>query len=186
MKNLTFYDTTPFDELAWPERNNNITLDSSALEVFTDFNQIKPLVIESSISAIDAEKLMQKAHVHLKIVVDSNNHFLGIVSLEDLNCQEILKRISKGDNREELSVTDFMRRRKSLKAVDYSELEKASIDTVIGALKSNNQQHCLVIDREQHKIRGIISARDIARKLHLPLNIASDSTFVGIFQAVLH
>jgi CBS domain containing-hemolysin-like protein len=186
MKNLTFYDISPVDELAWPELNDKVSLDSSALEVFTDFKQVKPLVIESSTSAVDAEKLMQKSHVRLKIVVGDSNHFLGIVSLEDLNSQEVLKRVFEGQNREELAVTDFMRQRSSLKAVDYYELARASINTLIDALKSNGQQHCLVVDQAQHEIRGVISASDIARKLHLPLNIMSDSTFVEIFKAVEH
>ncbi len=39
MKELAFYDTTPFDELAWPELNKRISLESSALEIFTDFEK---------------------------------------------------------------------------------------------------------------------------------------------------
>jgi len=186
MKNLTFYDTTPFDELAWPALNKQINLASSALEIFTDFEKTQPMVVDSSMSAIDAEKLMQTEHIRLKFVVNNNNHLLGVVSLEDLNSQEIIKRISGGENREELSVTDFMRPRKGLKSFEYSDLSKASINDVIGALKDSGYRHCLVVDREQHKIRGIISASDIARTLQLQINIKGDSSFVGIFNAVDH
>ncbi len=186
MKELAFYDTTPFDELAWPELNKRISLESSALEIFTDFEKTQPMVIDSSMSAVDAEKLMQTEHVRLKFVVNSNNHLLGVVSLEDLNSREILKRVSKGENREELSVTDFMRPRNKLKSFDYSDLAHASIKDVIGSLKNSGYRHCLVVDHKHHKIRGIISASDIARSLQLQINIKSDSSFVGIFKAIQH
>ncbi|EGG98647.1 hypothetical protein imdm_2084 [gamma proteobacterium IMCC2047] len=37
-----------------------------------------------------------------------------------------------------------------------------------------------------HKIRGIISASDIVRKLKLPVNIMTDASFLGIFNTVYH
>lgn len=45
-------------------------------------------------------------------------------------------------------------------------------------------QHCLVTDPENKQIRGVISARDISRRLHIPVDIESPQTFVNIFEAV--
>ena len=144
------------------------------------------MVIEADTSAVEAQKFMLQSHVRLNIVVDENNHFLGLLSLDDLTSQEIIKHVSKGDSRDELLVTDFMKPKKELQAFNYSAIEKASIMDVVQALKLKGQQHCLVVDFEENKIRGIISASDISRKLKLPLDIRNNSSFVSIFNVLHH
>tara|TARA_R110002072_G_scaffold105615_5_gene230943 strand:+ start:1165 stop:1725 length:561 start_codon:yes stop_codon:yes gene_type:complete len=186
MKKLDFYSVDNFDSLSWPTNPELIGVDSPALEVFTDFRVTQPLVIEANTLAIDAQKFMFHAHVRLKIVVDENNHFLGLLSLDDLSTQEIVKHVSKGDRREEMLVADFMRPKKDLQAFNYVAIQKASIMDVIQALKSAGQQHCLVVDFQEDKIRGIISASDISRKLKLPLDIAMNSSFISIFNILHH
>tara|TARA_R110001592_G_scaffold140906_1_gene362026 strand:- start:7125 stop:7685 length:561 start_codon:yes stop_codon:yes gene_type:complete len=186
MKKLDFYSVDSIDSLAWPIEPELISVDTSAIEVFTDFKLNQPMIIEADTLAIDAQKFMLKAHVRLKIVVDQNNNFLGILSLDDLTSQEIIKHVSQGDSREELTVTDFMRSKKDLQGFNYAAVKKASIMDVIQALKTTGQQHCLVVDFEENKIRGIISASDISRKLKLPLDIRHNSSFVSIFNVLHH
>jgi CBS domain containing-hemolysin-like protein len=186
MKKLDFYSVDNVEALAWPTKPELISVDSSAIEVFTDFQANQPLVIDADTRALDAQKFMLQAHVRLKIVVDENNHFLGLISLDDLNSQEIIKHVSKGDNRDELIVTDFMRPKSELQAFNYAAIQKASIMDVIQALKETGQQHCLVVDFKENKIRGIISASDISRKLKLPLDIRNNSSFLSIFNVLHH
>ena len=81
-------------------------------------------------------------------------------------------------------MTDFMQPRSRLKAFNYQELEEAVIGDVVEALKYSGQQHYLVLDRETHKIRGIFSSSDIARKLHLAIDIQNRSSFLHIFEAI--
>ena len=184
MKNLALCDIESIDELAWP-KENCVDLNSPALTVFTDFEQVNPIVIDASTSAVDAESLMINAHVRLVIIVDQY-HFLGVVSLDDLNLQEMIKREAAGIPRAELSVADFMQTRNELKAFSLEELEKSSINDVVETLQKRGQQHCLVVDRNSHMIRGIISASDIARKLRIPININMNSSFINIFNALHH
>lgn len=42
----------------------------------------------------------------------------------------------------------------------------------------------LYVDAQTHRIRGIFSASDISRKLHLPINIQQSSDFYRVFAAV--
>jgi len=109
-----------------------------------------------------------------------------VVSLDIRNNQKVIKRLSEGYTREELSIDEFMIPKVKLKAFDYEQIACASINNVIEALKENGQQRCLVLDRNEHKIRGIISASDIVRKLKLPENIMTDASFLGIFNTVYH
>ncbi|SIS45462.1 CBS domain-containing protein [Neptunomonas antarctica] len=184
MKSLTLYTTNPVDELVVTHEHAVISLGSSALDIFTDFKDVNPFIIDENISAIEAERLMKKSHVRLKLVVDHDKKFLGVVSLDDLNNQEIMKKLSEGYDRNDLTITDFFQPKSKLKAFDYAELCHATIFDVVEVLKNNAQQHCLVIDRTQHKIRGVISASDIARRLQIAVDITKASSFVGIYNAV--
>lgn len=183
MKSLNFYPTSSFDELAWPEERQDLSLKSSALYFFTDFLVSTPLVIDSNVTALEAKKLMQKTHVRLKLVINESNEFIGIISAEDLIDRKIVQKVSEGVKRHEIALTEFLTSKKDLKALDYQEVSKASIADVISVLKNSGEQHCLVIDRETHKIRGVFSASDISRKLHLPIDIHDRSSFYKVFAA---
>ncbi|MGP3426983.1 CBS domain-containing protein, partial [Escherichia coli] len=108
MKILDFYPTTEIDELAWPEENYDLTIDSSALLFFTDFKNNKPLVVESTIPVLTAKELMQKEHVRLKFVIDEKKHFIGVVSSDDIIERKIVQKVSEGLERSEIVVADLM------------------------------------------------------------------------------
>jgi CBS domain containing-hemolysin-like protein len=184
MKNIDLHPINKIDELATPDDYHQVTINSPALKVFTDFKFSKPFTIVSSTSAFDTEKLMLKAHVRLKFVINENNHFLGIVSLSELNKQNMIKKVAIGENLKDLSVLEFMIPREDLKAIEYSDLVELSIHDVIHLLQAKGEQHCLVLESERHRIRGIISSSDIARKLHIPLNIKNNLTFIDIFNSI--
>lgn len=181
MTKLNLYQIESFDELARPEAIQDITLDSPALSVLTDFTHYAPLVTDVDEKAADIEQKMLRNHVRLKLVVDKANQFLGLISLEDLNAQEILKKVAQGYTRDDLSAFDFMRSKNALKALDYKELKQATVGDLVQILKDNPHQHYLVIDRGLHKIRGVISASDLARKLRLDINVNQRSSFVDVY-----
>ena len=184
MKNLNMMALDNIDHLVHPEEFNEIGLKSPALTIFTDFKENQPLVIEGDTPAIQAEFLMRKAHVQLKLVVDKTEELIGMISLSDLDEQHFLRHLDKGVHREDILVKQLMLPRASIKALNYREIESASIDDVLHVLKLNHQQHCLVLDPERHHIRGIISASDIARRLHIPLVIEKPATFVDLFKVM--
>lgn len=183
MKTLKLYPTTDVFDLARPEETMGLTLDSSALNFFTDFKKVRPLVIESSLSGVEVKSLMKKAHVRLKFVLNDVGQFIGVISADELMDRKIVQRVSEGNKREDVPLTDLMTPKRDLWALDYSQVAKATISEVIETLKDNGQQHCLVIDRVSYKIRGIFSASDISRKLQLPIDIQDKSSFYRVFSA---
>ena len=183
MKALNLYSTTEVDDLAWPDEMEGLTTESPALHFFTDFKKVKPLVIESTVSAVEVKRLMQKAHVRLKFVLNESGHFVGIISADDLIDRKIVQKVSEGLKRDDIALTELMTPKRDLKALDYQEVAKASISEVISKLKDSGDQHCLVVDCDNHKIRGIFSASDISRKLHLPIDIHDKSSFYKVFSA---
>lgn len=184
MKKLKMYPVSAIEELARPVSLENMSLFTPALAFFTDFNLTEPLVIDASVSATEARAMMIKTHVRLKFVVDKNNHFIGIVTADDLAERKIVQRVAAGIRREEVSITDLMTPRNKLLALDIEEVKTSTIADVVGVLKDSHQQHCLVIDQKSHRIRGIFSASDISRKLKLPINIQEHSDFYRVFSAI--
>lgn len=184
MKTLTLLIPENIDHIVTPSDFEKTTLDSPATAIFTDFKRFNPLVIEESTRAIDALQLMMKAHVHLKIVISEDNEFIGIINSLDVSEQRIMHEVSLGAVREEILVSDVMVPREKLMAFEMSELEKATVNDVVNALKENGLRHCLVMDAKNHHIRGIISSSDIARKLNIPIAITSNVTFAKIFNAI--
>lgn len=184
MKKINLMSLDNVEHLVQPEDFHEITIDSPALTIFTDFKQHLPLVIDADTPAMQADYMMKKAHVRLQLVVDENNELIGTISLQELSGQHIQILQNQGLDRKDINVRDLMIPRSQQKVVNYQQLVNATIGDVLDALQKNGTLHCLVVDKDEHQIRGIISASDIARRLHIPVEIATPTTFVDIFKAV--
>lgn len=167
------------DTLAKPEIDEVVSLESPAYEIFTDFTHHHPIVIDSDLSVPQAEAFMQRAHVKLALVVDQRDRFLGMLSYGDLIGDRYQQLLGQGTAQEAISVKAVMVHRDELRAVAYEELAGATIGMVVDTLQKEHRQHFLVVD-DQPKIRGIFSASDIARRLHVAIDIAKAPTFADI------
>jgi len=184
MKNIKLVELDTEAHLVQPEEFHEVSLASLARNIFTDFKKHKPLVIDADTSASDALYIMKKSHVRLQIVVDNNGEMIGTISQNELDEQQFLIQLNKGYDRDLILVRDLMLPRAEIKALDYKLLDVISISDLVESLQKNGMQHCLVLDSETNQIRGVISATDIARRLHIPLEIQLPKTFADIFVAV--
>ncbi len=184
MKTLALHSIDKVDHLVQPEEFQEVTLKSSALDIFTDFKKHRPLMIDKNTLAVEAEKEMLRSHVKMKLVVDDNKEFVGLISFEDIASQNIVKLVANGYQRSELTVADLMTPRSVIKALDYEDVSKANIANLVDTLQQNGVQHCLVVDSTLHHIRGLISASDIARKLKLSISVMKAPSFIDIFKVI--
>lgn len=184
MQAITLFPVARVAHMVQPEEFNDLDMHSPAIEFFTDFKKHRPLTIEGSTLAVDVEMLMRKAHVRMKLVVDADNEFIGTISTEDLSEQYFMIRIANGERLDEITVSDMMCPKDNILALDLDQLERSSISDIIETLKRSGQQHCLVVDRSHDHIRGLISASDVARRLHMPIKIERVPTFVDIFRSI--
>lgn len=175
MKTLTYVSTKSVNDLTWPTTHENTNIYSSALSVLTDFQTTGPRVIESNTRADELVQLMKKEHVRMKIVVDSYNHYVGVISLEDLSENVFIKRVADGYKRSELMVADLMRSKETLLALSYTSLKNSDIESLLYSQRDNKLQHLLVIDEDTKAIRGLISSNDIVRQLRLDVDVAFSS-----------
>lgn len=184
MKKLTLYPVSPIDELASPRGNVSVSLETPALEFFTDFDLVDPLVIEASVSAVRAREMMIRTHVRLQFVVNEADEFVGIITSDHLAERKIVQKVALGFSRPDIAVTDLMIPKAELMAMSIAEVARATIGDVVSLLKDYHQQHCLVVDQKNHRVRGIFSSSDISRKLRLPIDIQDRSDFYRVFTAI--
>lgn len=186
MSKLTLHPISDAHDLVRPEQAPRYSLDSKAIQFFTDFFFVEPIVINSSLPAIKARNTMIRTHVRLQLVVDDNMKFVGIISSQDLSEQNILSKSTLEHTlAAEFVVSDFMQRKQDLLALSIHEIQDVSIRNVIDFLKDNHQQHCLVVDPEMKQVRGIFSASDISRKLQLAIDIQEQSSFSKVHSALV-
>ena len=169
-----------------PARNKSIDLHSPALEVFTDFNTTWPLMIEQGTGIEAAREAMKRTHVRLHLVIDQDEHFKGIITLSDLLSVKVMRaRVRTGLGVDDLGVVDVMTRREALHAIEYKLFCNARVGDILATMETYGHQHALVVDSEHDQVRGIVSSSDIARALHVPVNINERATsFSDIYQAM--
>ena len=162
------------------------TLHSPAAEVFTDFTRQSPLMLEQTTTIADAREMMKRTHVKLKLVIDSNEAFQGVITLEDLMSAKVVQAMEKtGLSRFELTVKQVMTPKSALHAIDIRDFELASIGDIVATMQKYGDQHVLVVDTKRGSIRGIVSANDIARRMHVPIVINERAnSFSDICRAV--
>ena len=184
MTQLSLKKCDRVSQIEWPTNQTALHLKSKAIELVTDFQKNRLLVIDYNTKAVEAEYLMKKAHVKLKLVLDEDDQFLGTLSFNDLNNQEIIKKVASGDSRTDLRVSDFMKTKSVLTSLEWKALECVSLRSLIQFLASSYDQHILVTSNEGTTIRGLISASDIARALHLNVNLNFPVSFKLISETV--
>jgi len=187
MKPLEIFKLETIDKLLYPDNLSDLTEASSALHILTDFQRHKPLVLEADTSLTMAEQLMRKAHVRLKLIIDAEGHLVGLLSAAQVFGELPIQIISAGTLKRDITVAQLMQSRETLSCLDFHQLSHASIGDVVNILQAEGIQHCLVVDHREHHIRGVISAGDIARRLHIDVPINHQATsFVDIFKALGH
>lgn len=185
MKNLHVFALAANDHLVQPEEFSDVQAHTSALAILTDFRSHKPHMVDSHLEATEALEVMLAEDVKTKIVVDDAKEFIGVISVDDLaDHTMLLKQMALRIRRDELLVHDLMHPRAGIRAIDYDQFKLATVSDVVSTLKKTHQEYLLVVDKDAHHIRGIVSSRDIASRLHAPVEIEKELTFVDIFTAV--
>lgn len=185
-KRLSTLTVTGFEDIERPEHEREHDPDSPATDVLTDFLLARPLMIEQSTPLSTAREMMKRAHVRLKLVIDRDENFKGLISLQDLLSVRVMQATERtGLNLAELTVADVMTPRARLHAIDIRDIQHAAIGDLLVTMKSFGDQHVLVVDSSRQRIRGIVSSSDIARTLHVPVDISERAcSFAEIYEAV--
>jgi len=162
------------------------TVKSPAVEFLTDFTLRKPIIIEAETNVNQAIDFMKKSHVKLMLVVDREENFHGIVSINDLHSVKVMRAaVNQQKNAGEVTVADVMTDKNHLHGLTYLQLMESTIGQVIDTLQDLGEQHILVLCEDESTVRGLISASDIARKLHIDIQISNKANSFSDIYSVL-
>lgn len=162
-----------------------LTLESAATALITNFKQKRPAMLEQDLSIDDALRFMRKSHVRSVIVIDAAENFTGLVTSADLESRKVLARADKmGLQRTELTIRDLMTTKDKLFGIRLHDVENARVGDMLRTLQDLGKPHVLLTD-DQGEIAGLVSASDVARKLHIDVNITEKVTsFAEIYSVV--
>lgn len=185
MKAINVFDLDVADHLVKPAEFEDIHSETPALALLTDFRQHRPPVFHSHFEALEAVDVMDAEDVPLKLVVNQSNDLLGVIGRQHLNDDvSLLKALQLGIKRDELTVNDLMVPRSAMKAIDVEQLTGATVGDVVIALKKSHCEYLVVVDKNEHHIRGLISAHELSERLRTPVVIERELTFADIVSAI--
>jgi CBS domain containing-hemolysin-like protein len=178
--------TSTIRDIQRPAASRALSMHSPAMEVFTDFTRQQPLMLEQSTTIDGAREMMKSTHTRLFLVIDSQESFRGVISLDDLVSEHVMKVMVHSRLRlHELTVEQAMTPRDRLHAIDFAELQLANIGDVVATMKKFGERHVLAVDTQNCSLRGIVSAHNIARKMHEPVVINERAvSFSDFYRAI--
>ena len=181
-----------------------VTMESSALDVMTDLTQLPAQTIEPEASVEEANAKMIRQGVRLLFVTDREARLLGLITATDILGGHVLQTmLARGVPRAEVRVHEIMTPRDHLEAIDMFDLRGAKVGHVLSTLKQSGRQHAIVIEVHEptfqerltmqqqpvvtQTVRGLFSVTQIARQLGLqPQSTELAVTFAELEALLAH
>ncbi len=170
-------------------KDNNVTLESPAIKVMTDFQHIIPATITADLTIDSACERMKAAKIRLLFVTDESNKIVGLITATDLLGEAPVKLSQElRVPRAELKVSQIMTSYFKLTAIPIEKVEASKVGHIVTTLASLGRQHTLVVEKNQlgeEVIRGMFSNNQICRQLGLDASqiLGGSRTLVDLIQA---
>ena len=160
-----------------------------AVSAMTDFQKVTAFTIDPDGSLDTCLRVMRRRGVRLLLVVDVDNHVLGIITSNDLLGEKALQNVSaRGISREDALVRDIMTPQERLEVISMDEVLRAHVGNVVATLKAKGRRHAAVVDADasgRQVLRGLFSASQIAVQLGQPVETSEIAqTFAEISVAL--
>ncbi|OYY94515.1 MAG: hypothetical protein B7Y41_06685 [Hydrogenophilales bacterium 28-61-23] len=135
----------------------------------TDFTIVTAYTIFPLETIEAARAKMIHRGVRMLLVVDDQNHILGLITSTDLSSERPMQVVrTQGIRHSDVMVKDVMTPREKLQVLCMNELEKACVGDIVATLSAHGRQHALAVERAQDNsqiIRGMFSITQISRQL---------------------
>lgn len=173
---LRLQDNSEVENLLTPEfTSDQVSLRSPANEVMTDFALTSPVTVSEDTQVDDALERMKSQHVRMLFVTTQADKFVGVITARDISGTKAMVYMNScGVSRQEVLVSDIMLNKASLRSLTFDQVRHSRIGDIMLTLKSSGDQHLLVVDETElgiKRIRGVVSASDISRKLKVGFDI---------------
>jgi CBS domain-containing protein len=189
-KNIRLFDAVDAEYILSPENKGTpASLHSPALDVFTDFMDVKPVTVSESMPIAEALEYMKSQHVRLLFVLDNKDAFAGIITAADAAGRKVMAFMQKNQvSREQVQVRHIMLSKFNIKTLTYAQLCDTRVGDVMLTMKDSGDQHVVVIDESTAgviRVRGIISSSDISRRLKISFDIMYEAKSFAEIENVL-
>ena len=164
-----------------------LDLTSPALKVLNSFTSKDPLRAHYDTTIVNALKQTSNHCSDFILVIDSEDKLLGITSSADLQSSKIMMLAQRLNlHRDEITLHDVMTPLSNLAGASLQSISYACIGDVLQTMEHQGMMFLLVTIKE-NEICGLISARQIAKKLHIPVNINPiANSFSEVMQHIDH
>lgn len=145
-------------------------LDDSALASMVDFKYLQALTIAPDEDIDTALIGVKNSPSHVLLVVNNDQHIVGIITAEDLLGEKPLRAIQERRiPRSELEVQMVMTPQQEILAIDMENLRHAKVGHIVETLRAHKQHYALVvkIDEKTHhpSVRGLFSSAILSKQL---------------------
>ncbi len=172
--NFTVIPTSPLQKgatfhkprQALPEQ---VMLEQPAADVMTDFRIVTAYTIFPLETIEAARAKMIHRGVRMLLVVDDQNHILGLITSTDLTGEKPMQVVqTQGIRHSDVMVKDIMTPREKLEVLCMDDLQNAKVGNIVATLKAQGRQHALAVERTPDRsqiLRGMFSVSQISRQL---------------------
>jgi len=174
---LENYKTIKFSKLdtqphpITPDRGyKELTLDDSAISVMTDHRLEKAPICNTKTSLEAATKKMANEKTSMLFVDNAEGQLVGLISSTDISGEKPIQIINETKKkRDELKVGHLMNNIEDMPVLDIQDVLQAKIGDILHTLNDIGSEYILVKtdDSNDTSIRGVFSARHIARSLNI-------------------
>ena len=164
-----------------------IDLTSPATQVVTSFTDTSPMRASFDTTIEQASKQLTTQRSDFILVTDEQQKLVGIVASADLQSSKIMILAQRlGLPRSEISLRYLMTPLSNLMGVSMKSLSYSCIGDALQTMEHHGAMFILVT-AANNEISGLISARDIARKLQIPVHISPIAhTFSEVLESIEH
>ena len=173
-KPLTFHKLKHGAGFHQPSTYRLVQVDSPAIEVMTDLQQVSAATIGPDVKLSEATQTMIARGVRLLLVVSPDGEILGLITARDTMGERPIKFIQQnGGKHGDLKVRDCMSSIDIIEVLALSDVLRAEVGHVVATLKNVGRQHAMVVDTDvlsgNQSVRGIFSITQIGRQLGMSL-----------------
>lgn len=152
-----------------PQPPRIVHIDDSALDVMTDFNIVHPVTVSPDTPIDVALETMKTAGVRLLLVVDENEHLIGLVTANDIQGEQPIELAqTQRLQRSEISVKMIMTPQSHIQALDIERAREIKVGHVAETLRRIERRHILVVNNEasgKQTVCGLFSLSQIEKQL---------------------
>lgn len=189
-KTLNFQSLSNTPHCVMPDRGHkDLSLDDPAIAVMTDHRIERAPLINADRSLDRAMRQMAEDNCSMLIINDGNEGIAGLVTSADITGEKPIQHSKDtGKKRSELMVRHLMTKVEDIPALTIQDVLDSKIGDILHTLNEIGSEYVLVTMSENGKtaIRGVFSARSIARSLKIFFDPSPAARTFAEFTKALH